>query len=143
MRISDWSSDVCSSDLHESLPPEVALLLPTTAGADGLSAALATMPATGLATGLERFADRALGLFLADPFLNIAGQVSRLRRAGVTRVANLPTVAPQDVDFAKQLADVRLDFTRQVPHTRRRPRPGLHVHAPLARSTGGPAAAPV
>src|SRR3546814_10395536 len=77
MRISDWSSDVCSSDLHESLPPEVALLLPTTAGADGLSAALATMPATGLATGLERFADRALGLFLADPFLNIAGQVSR------------------------------------------------------------------
>src|SRR3546814_10473756 len=47
---------------HESLPPEVALLLPTTAGADGLSAALATMPATGLATGLERFADRALGL---------------------------------------------------------------------------------
>src|SRR3546814_9713912 len=114
MRISDWSSDVCSSDLHESLPPEVALLLPTTAGADGLSAALATMPATGLATGLERFADRALGLFLADPFLNIAGQVSRLRRAGVTSVANLPTVEQQDVDFAQQLADVGL---RSEEHT--------------------------
>src|SRR3546814_16315459 len=76
-------------------------------GADGLSAALATMPATGLATGLERFADRALGLFLADPFLNIAGQVSRLRRAGVTSVANLPTVEQPDVDFAQQRSEER------------------------------------
>src|SRR3546814_3707900 len=132
MRISDWSSDVCSSDLHESLPPEVALLLPTTAGADGLSAALATMPATGLATGLERFADRALGLFLADPFLNIAGQVSRLRRAGVTSVANLPTVEQQDVDFAQQLADVGLDFTREVDHLGRFRRAGFNVIAAVA-----------
>src|SRR3546814_12247081 len=74
------------------------------------------MPATGLATGLERFADRALGLFLADPFLNIAGQVSRLRRAGVISVANLPTVEQQDVDFAQQLAAVGLDLTREVDH---------------------------
>src|SRR3546814_2886307 len=84
------------------------------------------MPATALATGRERFADRALGLFLADPFLNIAGQVSRLRRAGVTSVANLPTVEQQDVDFAQQLADVGLDFTREVDHLGRFRRAGFN-----------------
>src|SRR3546814_12331527 len=100
------------------------------------------MPATGLATGLERFADRALGLFLADPFLNIAGQVSRLRRAGVTSVANLPTVEQQDVDFAQQLADVGLDFTREVDHLGRFRRAGFNVIAAVAGTAAAAAVRP-
>src|SRR3546814_13910983 len=95
------------------------------------------MPATGLATGLERFADRALGLFLADTFLNIAGQVSRLRRAGVTSVAHLPTVEQPDVDFAQQLADVGLDFHRGVDHLGPMRSAGFNALAAVAGSVLG------
>src|SRR3546814_19216614 len=94
------------------------------------------MPATGLATGLERFADRALGLFRADPFLYIAGQVRRLRRAGVTSVANLPPLEQQDVDFAQPLAAVGLELTREADHTARLPPPGVHLTHPTNDCVG-------
>src|SRR3546814_3025549 len=47
-------------------------------------------------------------------------------------VANLPTVEQQDVDFAQQLADVGLDFTREVDHLGRFRRAGFNVIAAVA-----------
>lgn len=118
--------------LHESLPPEVGLLLPNTAGASGLVAALAATP--GLLTG------RALGLFLADPFLNIPGEVARLRSAGAIAVANLPSVEQQDVEFAQQLEDVGLDFAREVDRLSQLRRAGFQIISAVA---GVPAAVAV
>ena len=117
---------------HESLPTEIGLLLPNTAGAGGLVAAVAAAP--------DRLAGRALGLFLADPFLNVPGEVDGLRAAGVAWVANLPSVEQQDVDFAQQLEDVGLDFAREVDRLGQFRRAGFQVIAAVA---GVPAATAV
>jgi hypothetical protein len=117
---------------HESLPTEIGLLLPNTVGAGGFVAAVAAAP--------DRLAGRALGLFLADPFLNVPGEVAGLRAAGVAWVANLPSVEQQDVDFAQQLEDVGLDFAREVDRLSQFRRAGLQVIAAVA---GVPAATAV
>lgn len=117
---------------HDGLPPEVGLLLPNTAGASGLAAAAATAP--GLLAG------RALGLFLADPFLNVQAAVARLRSAGAIAVANLPTVEQQDVEFAQQLEDVGLDFAREFDRLSQLRRAGFQIIAAVA---GVPAAVAV
>ncbi len=54
-------------------------------------------------------AGNAVGLFLADPFLHLPAQLARLSEAGVTWVANLPSVEQQDTEFSQQLTDVGLD----------------------------------
>jgi hypothetical protein len=117
---------------HESLPAEISLLLPNTPGAGGLVAAVAAAP--------DRLAGRALGLFLADPFLNLPWEVAGLRAAGVSWVANLPSVEQQDVEFAQQLEDVGLDFAREVDRLGQLRRAGFQVIAVVA---GVPAAAAV
>lgn len=117
---------------HESLPAEISLLLPNTAGAGGLVAAVAAAP--------ERLIGRALGLFLADPFLNVQGEVAGLRAVGVAWVANLPSVEQQDVDFAQQLEDVGLDFARELDRLGQLHGAGFQVIAVVA---GVPAAAAV
>lgn len=114
---------------HESLPPEVAVLLPNTGGPAGLIAAAAGRP--GLCAG------RALGLFLADPFLNLGAERAGLRHAGVGCIANLPSVEQQDPEFAQQLEDVGLDFAREVDRLGQLRRGGFQ----LVVAVGGPAAA--
>jgi len=114
---------------HEGLPAEVGLLLPNTAGAAGLLAAVTEAPG--------RLAGQALGLFLADPFLHVPGEVAGLRAAGVACVANLPSVEQQDPEFAQQLGDVGLDFAREVDRLGQFRRAGFQVIAVVA----GPAAA--
>lgn len=91
---------------HDSLPDEVGLLLPNSEGGGALISAVRGAP------GCLRGA--ALGLFLADPFLNVAGEAASLRDSGVGWVANLPSVEQQDPDFSQQLGDVGLDFAQEV-----------------------------
>jgi hypothetical protein len=91
---------------HDGLPDEVALLLPNQDGARSLLNAVAAAP--------EPSQDEGLGLFLADPFLNIPQVCRRLNAAGITWVANLPSVTQQDEEFARQLTDVGLDLGREL-----------------------------
>lgn len=114
---------------HEGLPPEVGLLLPNTDGPAGLVA--------GLAKGAFQAQGAALGLFLADPFLNISGEVDALRRHGIDCIANLPSVEQQDPEFSQQLGDVGLDFAREVEGLRQFREQGFRILAGVA----GPAAA--
>ena len=118
---------------HESLPTEVALLLPNTAGAGGLITALAVEPSC--------LARQTLGLFLADPFLNVPGEVARLRAAGVTSLANLPSIEQQDAEFAQQLEDVGLDVAREVDRLAQFRRHGFSVIAAVAGAAAAGAVA--
>lgn len=120
---------------HESLPAEVSLLLPNTAGAGGLIAAVGSAP--------DRLAGRALGLFLADPFLNVPGEVAGLRRAGVASVANLPSIDQQDVEFVQQLEDVGLDFAREADRLGQLRRAGFEVIAVVAGVAAAAAVRPL
>ncbi|WP_293963218.1 hypothetical protein [Sneathiella sp.] len=87
------------------MPHEVSLLLPTNNGARHLIDAAVKTP--------KEFADAMLGLFLADPFLNMAIECERLAQANISWIVNLPSVEQQDVDFEQQLADVGLGFHRE------------------------------
>ena len=91
---------------HEGMPREVGLLLPTTDGPKRLIDAVAADPTA--------YHDAMLGLFLASPFLNLSATAIRLGQAGVAWIANLPSVAQQDLEFAQQLADVGLDHGREL-----------------------------
>lgn len=90
---------------HENMPDEVAFLLPTNDGPKAL---------------IDRVIDAKgpwhktiLGLFLADPFLNLSHEARRLRRAGFGWVTNLPSVVQQDEDFTRQLPEIGLDSARE------------------------------
>lgn len=109
---------------HESLPLEVGLLLPNSDGAASLVAAVVEAP--------ERLGDRALGLFLADPFLNLPSEVAGLKDARVSWIANLPSVEQQDVEFTQQLEDVGLDFAREIERLDLLRREGFRILVALA-----------
>ena len=117
---------------HESMPDEVALLLPTNPGPAGLIEAVLQNPA------LCR--DAILGLFLAGPFLNLALDGARLADAGVAWVANLPSIEQQDEDFAQQLADVGLDRGREQARLAELSGQGFHTAAVVADGPGAAAA---
>lgn len=119
----------------ERLPLEVALLLPNTAGAAGLIAAVPRAP--HLPPGC------ALGLFLADPFLNVSGEVGCLKAAGIAVVANLPSVEQQDLDFVQQLGDVGLDFAREADRLGEFRRAGFGVIAVVAGAAAARAVRPL
>ncbi|WP_340117824.1 hypothetical protein [Pelagibius sp. 7325] len=124
---------------HESMPPEVALLLPNSGGASGVIAATART-AAGPADGAGR---QALGLFLADPFLNLAAETGELQRAGISCLANLPSVQQHDPDFAQQLEDVGLDFAREVDRLGQLKAAGFQVIAIVAGPGAAAAVAPL
>jgi hypothetical protein len=54
------------------------------------------------------------GLFLADPFLREAEVAAQLRRAGVGRVANYPSIQAFDGEAARALASVGLSFAEEL-----------------------------
>lgn len=118
---------------HESMPDELALLLPTNAGPKRLIDAVVAAPA------LCR--DAVLGLFLADPFLDVARDSGRLRDAGIHWIANLPSVEQQDDDFSQQLTDVGLDRDREYRCLARFRAEGFKVAAIAADGPAGAAAA--
>lgn len=83
------------------LPDEIGLLLPNK---DSLAATLRAVESDP-----EKLRDHALGLFLADPFLNLRLEIDRLKQLGLRWVTNLPSTEQQDPEFSQQLADVGLD----------------------------------
>ena len=91
---------------HELLPPEVGVLLPST---DTNLAQLSALDAAP-----ERFAGLAIGLFLSDPFLNLEPVIRRLRTAGITWVAALPSACQHEPEFRQYLREVDLDFEREL-----------------------------
>lgn len=115
---------------HESMPDEVAMLLPTTPGPTGLIEAVVGNP--GPHAGV------VLGLFLAGPFLNVELESDRLLNAGVGWIANLPSVGQQDEEFSRQLRDVGLDFDRELERLVRFRDRGFRIAAVV---TDGPSAA--
>lgn len=90
---------------HDSMPNEIGLLLPTNNGAKSLIDAIVTRP--------DICATAILGLFLADPFLNLPIELGRLAAANIRWITNLPSIGQQDTDFEQQLTDVGLDFSRE------------------------------
>lgn len=91
---------------QEAMPDEVAILLPTNDGPRPLIDRLTARPP--LPPG-----NAGIGLFLADPFLDLDQAAERLRAAGYRWVANLPSVVQQDEDFGCQLTDVGLGSARE------------------------------
>ncbi|NIA69425.1 hypothetical protein HBA54_12565 [Pelagibius litoralis] len=85
----------------DDLPEEVGLLLPNK---DSLAATMRALEAAP-----ETVSGHAVGLFLADPFLNLRLEINRLDRLGVRWVTNLPSTEQQDAEFTQQLKDVGLD----------------------------------
>lgn len=120
---------------HESMPGEVGLLLPTNPGPKRLADAVAGDP--------ELCRDAMLGLFLAGPFLNLDLEGTRLARAGVRWIANLPSVEQQDEEFSQQLADVGLDRDRELACLAQFRSQGFRIAAVVADAPGAVAAAAV
>jgi len=113
---------------HEGVPDEIGLLLPTNEGPKRLIDAVTEEAPHGMGV--------ALGLFLANPFLNLDREAGRLLKAGVRWVVNLPSVEQQDEEFTQQLADVGLDRTRELDCLMRFRAAGFRTMAVVADGTG-------
>jgi predicted TIM-barrel enzyme len=94
------------------------LFLPALAGLEGPALdLLAMMPVCDVNGALAAALDAGppwapgapapvAGLFLLDPFIRIPEMAERLRRAGVRRVANYPTIQALDGETARAMASV-------------------------------------
>ncbi|MFZ0488015.1 MAG: hypothetical protein WAL83_13530 [Arenicellales bacterium] len=120
---------------HESMPDEVGMLLPTNHGPTRLIDDVVADP--------TRCRDAMLGLFLANPFLNVTLEGARLRRAGVEWIVNLPSVAQQDDEFSSQLPDVGLDPDRERDSLARFRDQGFRITAVVADGRDAAAAAAI
>lgn len=120
---------------HDSLPDEVGLLLPNSEGGGALISAVRGAPGS--------LGGAALGLFLADPFLNVAGEAASLRGSGVDWVANLPSVEQQDLEFTQQLEDVGLDFAQEVERLSLFRRQGFRLLAVVSSAAAAARVAPL
>jgi len=113
---------------HEGVPDEVSLLLPTNEGPQRL---IDTVVEATLLEGED-----GLGLFLANPFLNLDRQAERLEKAGIRWIANLPSVEQQDEEFTQQLADVGLDRARELDCLTRLRAAGFRTLAVVSDAAG-------
>lgn len=118
---------------HENMPEEVAMLLPTSHGPACLIEEVVENP-----WGCE---GAMLGLFLGGPFLNVALESNRLRLTGIPWITNLPSVEQQDIEFARQLGDVKLDLERELTCLREFKAAGFRTAAVVADARGAFAAA--
>jgi len=89
-----------------AVPMEVGLLLPAGQGQGSIIDSVSNDPLVAHGMGV--------GLFMANPFLDVDREAARLRSAGVHWVANLPSTHQQDAEFRQQLEDVGLDWQREV-----------------------------
>ena len=120
---------------HENMPQEVALLLPANDGPKRLVDQVTLAPQAGDPV--------ILGLFLAQPFLNVTVKAKRLREAGVCWVANLPSIEQQDQEFTQQLADVGLDRARELDSLAAFQACGLSTAVVVTDAAGATAAAAI
>ncbi len=116
--------------LDPEMPAELGLLLPN---ADGPGELIQTVEETpGLIAG------RGLGLFLADPLLNVPVTLQRLLSGGTPWIANLPSVAQHDPELLQMLEDVGLDHPLETARLSDLQGGGLMA---IAVATGGETAA--
>ncbi len=118
---------------HSSLPDEIGLLLPVQPNPQTLVDQVVAAPSL-----LE---GAALGLFLANPFFSPPREAERLAQIGLGWVANLPSVAQHDREFAQQLSDVALDHARELAALADFKAAGIRVHAVVSDATEAVAAA--
>lgn len=116
----------------ENMPDEIGILLPTNGGPKQLIATVSSAPFLCTRS--------ILGLFLANPFLNVRVDGARLTRSGVRWVANLPSVEQQDEEFSAQLADVELDRRREFENLAQFRAQGFMIAAVVATEAGAEAA---
>ena len=102
----------------EGIDPADAVFLPGLCGLEGPHLdLLATLPISDVNGTLmaalndpllwaKHAGPPAVGLFLADPFLRLPDIAARLRRVGVRRVANYPTLQAFEGETARALASV-------------------------------------
>ena len=101
----------------EGFDPAQALFVPGLRGLEGPHLdLLATLPICDVNGALLATLERppwppqgpapAVGLFLTDPFLRESEVARRLRRAGVRRIANYPSIQAFDGEAARALASV-------------------------------------
>ena len=110
------------------MPPEIGLLLPNR---DGQGAIASLLAETGDWSGTD-----GIGLFLADPFLNLPATAERLLASGVGWVTYLPSVDLHDPEFSRQLGDVGLDLSRELARLGSMKERGFHTAATLSRPEG-------
>lgn len=118
---------------HPSLPDEVSLLLPVQPNPQALVETILATPAM--------LDDAVLGLFLANPLFSPPREAQRLADAGLPWIANLPSVAQHDREFAQQLSDVDLDHARELAALADFKAAGLHVLAIVSDAAEAKAAA--
>lgn len=91
---------------HDAMPPEIGILLPRT---DTNSAVLSALEADP-----KRFHGLGVGLFLADPFLNVDLAIRSLWLAGIGWVAAVPSACQHEPEFRQYLREVDLDLDREL-----------------------------
>ena len=89
-----------------SLPLEIGILLPTVPGNRVIMEALLQPN-----TRLEKV---AIGIFASDPFLNSDSLLTRLQRANVRWVCNLPALAQYELNFQHYLSEIDMTLEREV-----------------------------
>jgi len=98
---------------EEHNQPDIGMLLPERDYNRCLLDQVST-PSNG--TNTRELKGAFVGLFLSDPFLNLATTISQLKAVGVKGVANFPSTSFYGDDFAKQLDGVgfsrKLEFER-------------------------------
>lgn len=110
------------------MPDEVGILLPTNPGPRTLVNTVVEHP--------DQYRQHILGLFLANPLLNLAREQKRLWEAGIRWIANLPSVEQQDTDFSRNLAEVGLDLDRELGNLARFQAHNFNIAAVVADGHG-------
>ncbi len=118
--------------LDPDMPAELGILLPNVGGCGDLIAHVERVP--------EALTDAALGLFLADPLLNVSVTAQRLKSVGAGWIANLPSVAQHDPELLQMLEDVGLDHPLETARLSDLQGSGLSA---IAVATGGGTAASI
>ncbi|NMM43707.1 hypothetical protein HH303_04405 [Rhodospirillaceae bacterium KN72] len=115
----------------DRFPPEIGLLLPAAREGNGIQSFMTDMPDPG---------GTAVGMFLANPFLNVSRTARHLIDSGIQWISNFPSIDQQDIDFGQQLDDVGLDRTFEFRTLKTFADTGLKSLAVLCDPAGVPGA---
>src|SRR3546814_6037947 len=125
MRISDWSSDVCSSDLSSSAPT---IRAAETVVVHLLEAEQLHLAQLGATSGIDRFADTSLWQRLptGEPYFPAASSWLRGRVVGTVPAGVATVIVVQALEAHTNDPDEASPTHRRVYHNRTWHRPGDH-----------------
>ena len=113
--------------IDANVPAECLGLLPSGAGSRGLLNDLAAQPAL--------VANRGVGLFFSDPFLNITQIANFLEQHQIGWITNLPSIAQHDAQFRSDLGDVGFTVQAELSCLAQLRRPGIRTLAAISSSS--------